>query len=54
MTTAATNNNTNTTINMHGRGRRKMVAAKEDLTYDHVNRSTQQSTKDGGEQMGRQ
>jgi hypothetical protein len=38
---------------VHGRGRRKMVVAKGDLTNDCINQSTQQSTNDGGERMGR-
>jgi hypothetical protein len=38
---------------VHGRGRRKRVAVNSNSTTDHVNQLTQQSTNDGGEQMGR-
>jgi hypothetical protein len=37
---------------VHGRGRRKTVAMKGNLTNGHVNQSTQQSTNNRGERMG--
>ena len=38
---------------VHGRGRRKRVAVNGNSTNDRVHQSTQQSTNNGGEQMGR-
>ena len=39
---------------VHRIGRRKMMAAKGNLTNDCINQLTQQSTNDRGEQMERQ